>query len=167
MKQRDIQIGERYMARVSGNWTTVRITSERPPTTRNGRTRHGGWDAVNERTGRTVRILTAARLSLTTSETVQERNERPSEIPPTNEEEALTESQAAVYLGVSSPDTVQNWLKGGHFPGAFKDHEGHWRFLKSAVEAVKSRMQELARRNHEGDVLPPNEDHGSLEAPLL
>ena len=53
MKKADVQIGHNYVARVSGNLTTVRIT---------GVNAFGGWDAINLETKRTVRIRTAARL---------------------------------------------------------------------------------------------------------
>ena len=51
--------------------------------------------------------------------------------------EALTTGQAAELLGVSSPNTVKNWLKGGSFPGAFQTPGGHWRFPRDEVEAIR------------------------------
>ena len=53
MKKKDIEIGRRYAAKVSGKLATVRIVRESP---------YGGWDAMNTATGRKVRIKTAARL---------------------------------------------------------------------------------------------------------
>lgn len=53
MKAKEVQIGGRYVANVSGERTIVRITGE---------STHGGWNAVNEKTGRVVRIRTAQRL---------------------------------------------------------------------------------------------------------
>ncbi len=53
MKKADVEIGGRYVAKVSGNMVAVRIDRESP---------HGGWDATNLTTGRAVRIRTAARL---------------------------------------------------------------------------------------------------------
>jgi len=53
MKKAQIQVGETYIAKVSGVLTTVRVTGESP---------YGGWDAVNTRTGRSVRVRSAARL---------------------------------------------------------------------------------------------------------
>jgi hypothetical protein len=54
MRKKDVQIGAVYTAKVSGVLTTVRIKSER----------YGGsgWVGVNEKTGREVRVRTAARL---------------------------------------------------------------------------------------------------------
>lgn len=53
MKKAEIIIGGQYVAKVSGVLATVRITRE---------SRYGGWDAVNEKTGRAVRIKGAQRL---------------------------------------------------------------------------------------------------------
>lgn len=53
MRKADVSIGQRYVAKVSGRIVAVRLTGENP---------YGGWDAVNEDTGRTVRIRTAAKL---------------------------------------------------------------------------------------------------------
>jgi len=53
MKKKDVEIGGRYVAKISNNLTTVRLTGECP---------YGGWDAVNEKTGKRVRIKTAAKL---------------------------------------------------------------------------------------------------------
>jgi hypothetical protein len=54
MRAKDVQVGAVYTAKVSGVLTTVRIKNER----------YGGsgWVGVNEKTGREVRIRTAARL---------------------------------------------------------------------------------------------------------
>lgn len=53
MKKEDVKIGRTYQAKVSGRLTEVRITGEN---------RHGGWDAVNVLTNKTVRIKSAQRL---------------------------------------------------------------------------------------------------------
>jgi len=53
MKKADVEIGGRYIAKVSGSETVVRITNK---------SIYKGWDAVNVKTGRPVRIKTAARL---------------------------------------------------------------------------------------------------------
>ncbi len=68
--------------------------------------------------------------------------------------ETLTSKQAAELLGVASANTVKNWLKGGHFPGAFRTKGGHWRFLRSEVLAVRERMVELRERNLRQDLAP-------------
>ena len=80
--------------------------------------------------------------------------------------ETLTSSEAARLLGLSSPNTVKNWLAGGYFPGAFQTAGGHWRFPCQEVEAVKRRMEELRDRNRRGDLAPPDSDDDS-SPPLL
>ncbi len=53
MKKSDVQIGQAYLAKVSGKLARVRIERESP---------YGGWEAVNAQTGRRVRIKSAQRL---------------------------------------------------------------------------------------------------------
>jgi hypothetical protein len=53
MKKSDVAIGATYVAKVSGRLATVRIDRE---------SRHGGWEATNAETGRSVRIKSAQRL---------------------------------------------------------------------------------------------------------
>lgn len=68
MKQKDVQVGKVYAVRVSGNLSPVRLVRERESTYKanryasTGRLSHGGWDAVNLKTGRKVHIASAARL---------------------------------------------------------------------------------------------------------
>ena len=69
--------------------------------------------------------------------------------------ELLTSTEAARVLGLSSPNTIKNWLAGGH-----------WRIPRAEVEAVQARLEELRDRNRRGDLsLPDQDDDGSL--PLL
>ena len=53
MRKADVIVGAEYVAKVSGTLQTVRI--ERVSD-------YGGWDAVNPRTGRYIRIRSAMRL---------------------------------------------------------------------------------------------------------
>lgn len=53
MKKRDVQIGNTYIAKVSGVFAKVRITRE---------STYGGWYGTNLATGREIRIRGAARL---------------------------------------------------------------------------------------------------------
>jgi hypothetical protein len=53
MKKEQVQIGETYIAKVSDKLTTVRITGE---------SRHGGWDAINTKTNKAIRIKSPQRL---------------------------------------------------------------------------------------------------------
>ena len=66
----------------------------------------------------------------------------------------LTSQQAADFLGVSSVNTIKNWLEGGHFPGATQTIGGHWRFTKAEVLAVKCRMAEIKANNAAGRFAP-------------
>jgi len=51
--RRAVKVGSTYLVKVSVKVVPVRITGE---------SRYGGWDAVNERTRKTVRIKSAQRL---------------------------------------------------------------------------------------------------------
>jgi len=53
MKKNEVKVGRSYLAKVSDKVVPVRIT---------GTSGHGGWDAVNEATGKKVRIKSAQRL---------------------------------------------------------------------------------------------------------
>ncbi|MEZ4461500.1 MAG: helix-turn-helix domain-containing protein [bacterium] len=81
-------------------------------------------------------------------------------------EESLSSGETAKLLGLSSINTVKNWLEGGAFPGAYKTAGGHWRFPRSEVEAVATRMKELTRRNQAFDLAPPDCDD-PVDPPLL
>lgn len=79
----------------------------------------------------------------------------------------LTSKQAATLLGVSSANTVKNWLEGGWFPGAFQTAGGHWRFPLEDVEAVSSRLESLRDRNNRRDLTPMDFNDESVESALL
>lgn len=53
MLKRDVQINGRYIAKVSNELTTVRIT---------GKSTRGGWSAINEKTSRQIHIKSASKL---------------------------------------------------------------------------------------------------------
>jgi len=53
MKKQEIQIGQTYLAKVTGRLVHVRIDAQ---------SRHGGWDATNLATRKKVRIKSAQRL---------------------------------------------------------------------------------------------------------
>ena len=78
----------------------------------------------------------------------------------------LTSKQAATLLGVSSANTVKNWLEGGWFPSAFQTAGGHWRFPLEDVEAVRSRLEGLRDRNSRRDLTPVDCDDESTDLPL-
>lgn len=82
-------------------------------------------------------------------------------------DELLTTGQAAELLGVSSRNTVKNWLEAGAFPGAYKTQGGHWRFPRHEVEATLDRMNVLRQKNLQGEASIPDEDEAYTEPPLL
>jgi hypothetical protein len=53
MKKSDVVIGKTYTAKIAGQVTVVKITGE---------SRYGGWDGINTRTNRGVRIKSAQKL---------------------------------------------------------------------------------------------------------
>lgn len=61
MKIADVQVGGRYIAKVSGVLTTVRVLTVRETSGFNGASR-SVIDVVNERTGRRTTFRSAARL---------------------------------------------------------------------------------------------------------
>lgn len=64
MKITDIQVGGRYVAKVSGVLTTVRVLAlrEAPPAWHGGSRWRTRIDVINERTGRKTTFASAARL---------------------------------------------------------------------------------------------------------
>lgn len=54
---KDVKIGGRYIAKVSDKLTTIRVTGIFTYNTRTAN--RGGWVAINEATGRTIKFKTA------------------------------------------------------------------------------------------------------------
>ena len=104
---------------------------------------------------------------LTTALTAAGRKDLVARLEEHRPQEVLTSGQAAALLGLSSANTVKNWLEGGYFPGAFKTAGGHWRFLRDEVEAVKARMDALREKNRRGDLTPPDTGDEYAPPPLL
>ncbi len=82
-------------------------------------------------------------------------------------DEMLKTGAVKKLLGVSSLNTVKNWLEGGCFPGAVRTPGGHWLFPRSEVEAVMARMADLRARNEAGALDPRDVDQDDLEFPAL
>jgi hypothetical protein len=78
----------------------------------------------------------------------------------------LTSKQTATMLGVSSANTVKNWLEGGWFPGAYQTAGGHWRFPLEDVEAVRTRLEDQRDRNSRRDLTPVDCGDESADLPL-
>jgi hypothetical protein len=53
MLKKDVEVGGSYVAKISGRLTVVKLSGE---------SRFGGWDAVNLRTNKAVRIKSAQKL---------------------------------------------------------------------------------------------------------
>ncbi len=53
MRKQDVEVGKMYAVKVSGKMAPVRIDRVSP---------YGGYDGINIRTGRSVRLRTAGRL---------------------------------------------------------------------------------------------------------
>lgn len=66
MKKKDVKVGGKYIAKISGYLVPVKIISESP---------YGGWVGKNPRTGREVRIKTAAKLRCRAWTKTKARNE--------------------------------------------------------------------------------------------
>lgn len=71
MKIADVQVGGRYIAKVSGVLTTVRVLAMREMSAFSGASR-SVIDVVNERTGRRITFRSAARLRRPADETRKE-----------------------------------------------------------------------------------------------
>jgi predicted DNA-binding transcriptional regulator AlpA len=83
------------------------------------------------------------------------------------EAEWLSAPKAAALLGVSSANTIKNWMEGGAFPGAMKTQGGHWRFHRDEVLAVKRAMEERREKSTRGVVVPPDLGDEEPDVPLL
>lgn len=77
----------------------------------------------------------------------------------------ISTGEAARILGVSSINTVKNWLEGGYFHGARQTSGGHWRFLRNEVEAMAQKIEELSAKNVSGELSPSESE--AVEPPLL
>ena len=71
----------------------------------------------------------------------------------------MTLEEAAAELGVTSEETIKNWLCGGAFPGATK--EGYvWLFQSAEVARVKADMEDARKKNAQKDIAIPDVDAG-------
>ena len=71
-----------------------------------------------------------------------------------SKEDLLDTTAAALYLGVSQPGTIRNWLEGGSFPRAFQSR-GQWFFPAVELDKVKRRMDAALGLNSSGELPQP------------
>ena len=69
----------------------------------------------------------------------------------------MTTEQVADLLGITSEETIKNWLHGGHFPGAYINDYGYWCFDPVKVMEVMKQMALTKHRNNTGDLSPDDE----------
>lgn len=75
----------------------------------------------------------------------------------------LTLAETMLYLNIKNMKTAENWLMGGNFPGAVKQANGEWIFNRDELVEVKSRMEEIRRRNRERDLIPKEDSQEELK----
>ena len=93
MKKTEVKLGSTYKAKVSGNLVSVKITHKNP---------HGGWDGLNLKTNKTVRIKSAKRLRGAVNRPATRKK-----IVSLAEYEAEAKAQhAAIASGKASKDTT-------------------------------------------------------------
>jgi hypothetical protein len=89
MKKTDVHIGKQYTAKVTHKLVVVEILAENP---------HGGWDAKNLATGKTVRIKSAQRLRGFAKQAPVS--------PPVATEEAISSQPATKVKSTHTPQRV-------------------------------------------------------------
>ncbi len=118
MKQQEIKLGGTYMAKVTDQVVPVRI---------NGENRHGGWDATNLITNKTIRIKSAQRLR---GEAI---NRAEAKVEKATQPQAKTEQKPAKATKVKAPKPV-------------KEPKGEKKLscLGAAVEVLKASKEPMA-----------------------
>ncbi|MCG3180454.1 MAG: hypothetical protein BIFFINMI_02815 [Phycisphaerae bacterium] len=111
MKKQDVQVGASYIAKVSGKLAEIRITGE---------SRHGGWDAVNVATKKSVRIKSAQRLRAAAGKP-KAKGQAKADAPaaPAPGDNPLVTAEASEFtelLGKASIDQLQAALSWGSLP---------------------------------------------------
>jgi hypothetical protein len=114
MKLTEIEIGGRYIAKVSGQLTTVRVLAIRETTSWRGDRMQKRIDVVNERTGRRTTFASAAKLRRavgSASGNGKESRPAPASEPPAPSPDALLHA-AEDLLGARQDGmlTVDEWI---------------------------------------------------------
>ncbi|MBM4020155.1 MAG: hypothetical protein FJ288_17860 [Planctomycetes bacterium] len=118
MKKSEVKVGSQYIAKVSGRLAQVRIDRENP---------HGGWDAVNVATKKSVRIKSAQRLRA-------EAGVSKAEVKAAKAAVAAQVGAGANPAGETAKDAKATPASGG----ATNPLEAHYRGQKDAAKAEKA-----------------------------
>ena len=94
MKKSDVKIGNHYKAKVTDKIVTVEILAENP---------HGGWDAKNLSTGKTVRIKSPQRL--------RGAAPKPNTVAPVGKPKEKPSKDTSKAKSPTTPKPVQNTLR--------------------------------------------------------
>ncbi|MFO7956308.1 MAG: winged helix-turn-helix domain-containing protein [Candidatus Brocadiia bacterium] len=129
MKQADVEIGEVYAVKVSGNICPVVIDEEHP---------NGGWVGTNQETNRQVRIKTAGRLRMPWDEYLDQGDGDEADTTPESTEEATGEPDA------EKPKKRATRAKTGDEGAKMSGLDAAAKVLEEADEPL--RCKEIARR---------------------
>ena len=69
----------------------------------------------------------------------------------------LTTEETAKLLGITSQETIRNWIETTRFPGSDQTPTG-WRFDFNRVLAVKEALEEIRATNARGNLSVPECD---------
>ncbi len=137
----------------------------------------GFYDFCDAHGGCRMRIVRNGQFVGCIAKEFKARSSTPGEIvPDLRDEEAqklmeillstlLTLDEAKSELNLTDERTVQTWLCGGSFPGAFC-FQDVWFFKREEVLSAKERIADLRERNFRRD-LTPGEDGSESDVPLL
>jgi len=101
MKKANVKVGGTYLAKVTGKLVDVKITGE---------SQYGGWDAVNNQTGKKVRIKTAQRLRPMPTRKPKMNDKQLAAVLAEKGYEAMSQTDRAVLrkkLGVTATDVAR------------------------------------------------------------
>jgi hypothetical protein len=115
MKLTEIEIGGRYIAKVSGQLTTVRVLAIRETTTWRGDRTQKRIDVVNERTGRKTTFASAAKLRRAVGSASGNGKEKRPALPPSESPDPVPDAilhAAQDLLGARQDQmlTVDEWI---------------------------------------------------------
>ena len=80
------------------------------------------------------------------------------ELRPEVNYDLLTSKEAADLLGITTEQTIKDWLEGEHFPGVLISSDGRKWFPRKEVEKVKLGIELLMKKNYQRDLTVPDLD---------